>query len=94
MTHYKIVKKTYYGIDKTGEISEESKFRPYKRYLWLFWTQLQTYSIFSDGSTVCAGSNIAFDILEDAEIFIHKYHANKHKVGTYTLETIEKINLK
>lgn len=89
MTEYKIEKKTFYGIDKNGEINEESLFRPYiKR--WWGWEQLKEYSMHSDGSN-SFGLEVAFKHIENAENFIRGYHKNRHKIGTYTIKTVEYI---
>lgn len=93
MKHYKIVKKTFYGISQYGDINEQVKFRPYVKVLGLFWEQLQTYRIFNDGSTMCSGSSVAFDSLEAAEKFVHQYHKVHDKVGSYTIETVSRIDL-
>lgn len=90
MTHYKIVKKTYYGINDRGEILEDSLYRPYIR-VWPFWIQLSTKQMHHDGSNPI-GTEVAFKHIEDAEHFIMMYHKNKKKIGSYKLETVEYIN--
>ena len=50
MKHYKIVKKTFYSLEKNSELKEDSVYRPYIKH-WLFgWVQLTNKSMFSDGS--------------------------------------------
>ena len=76
MTHYKIVKKTYYGINQYGEILEDSLYKPYIR-IWPFWIQLSTKKMYSDGSNPL-GSEVAFKNIDAAEQFIQKYHEYKN----------------
>jgi len=89
MTTYKIEKKTFYGINKNGEINEESLYRPYVKHWW-GWEQLKEYNMYNDGS-ISLGSGVAFKYIENAEKFIQGYHKNRHKIGTYTIETVEYI---
>lgn len=94
MKHYKITKKTYYGIDDNGDLTEQVKFKPYKRVLWFFWSQLKTAAMYCDASSFVRSIHVAYNNIEEAESFIHKYHKIRDKVDSYTIETVEKINLK
>lgn len=91
MKHYKIVKKTFYSLEKDGELHEESVYKPYiKRWFW--WFQLSNQTMFNDGST-SMNSDVAFKHLENCEKFIHAYHKYYNKMNTYTVETVLKLNL-
>lgn len=92
MKHYKIVKKTFYSLNKNGELEEKSVYRPYIKH-WLFgWVQLSNKMMFDDGST-SIDSEVAFDYIENCEKFIHAYHKYHDKMNTYTIETVKKIDL-
>lgn len=92
MKHYKIVKKTFYSLEKNSELKEDSVYRPYIKH-WLFgWIQLTNKTMLSDGS-ISIGSEVAFKHLENCEKFIHAYHKYYNKMNTYTIETVEKLNL-
>jgi len=94
MKHYKITKKTFYGINNNGDFTEQVKFKPYKRVLWFFWSQLKTAEMYHDASKFVSSIDVAYNSIKEAENFIHKYHKIRDKVNNYTIETVEKINLK
>ena len=97
MEHYKIVKTSYVGIDLHGDTSETSKFKCYHRESFLgfhWWESMKTAEMPYDNSTIVRDREATFIHLENAENFIHKYHELRHKVGKYTYEVIENINLK
>lgn len=94
MKHYKITKKTFYGINNNGDLTAQVKFKPYKRVLWFFWSQLKTAEMYYDASKFVRSINVAYKSIEEAENFIHKYHEIRDKVNSYTIETVVKINLK
>ena len=92
MKHYKIIKKTFYSLEKDGELHSESLYKPYIK-CWFGWKQLSNQTMFSDGSTSTFGSDVAFKHLENCEKFIHAYHKYYNKINTYTIETVKKIDL-
>ena len=90
MKHYKIVKKTFYGINGEG-LTENSYFIPFKK-VGFWWERIKEHHMYSCGSI--SDLDIGFDFLEQAENFIKEYHKYRNKVGKYSLEVIEKIDLK
>jgi len=91
MKHYKIVKKTFYSLEKDGELHSESVYKPYiKR--WYGWAQLSNQTMFNDGR-VSIGSDVAFKNYENCEKFIHAYHKYYDKMNTYTIENVKRIDL-
>ena len=92
MKHYKIVKKTFYGINHHAELTEKSKFKCYQKIGW-FWFRMNAYSMSPSGSTFSCEDEVAFDTIEQAERFIRMYHLASNKIGKYTIETIKKIDL-
>jgi hypothetical protein len=93
MEHYKIVKKTFVGINDHGDLTERSKYKVYHKVLGLFWERMCTHYMFSDGSTTLSADPVGFDNEETAEKFIRTYHENRFKIGTYTIETVKNIDL-
>ena len=89
MKHYKIVKKTFYGLNREG-LTESSYFIPFKK-VGFWWERIKDYHMYSCG--FISDSDIGFDSLERAEDFIKRYHKYRNKVGTYSLEVVEKIDL-
>jgi hypothetical protein len=94
MEHYKIVKKTYTGIDHHGNITEKSKYKAYHKILGFIWERMTAYSMLSDGCTAFASDSVAFNTEEDAERFIRVFHENRFKINNYTIETVKKLDLK
>lgn len=92
MKHYKIVKKTFYGIDRYGELTEKSKFKCYQKIGWI-WNIMNAYSMSNSGSTYITGDEVAFDTIEEAENFIKGYHKCHNKINKYIIETVKKIDL-
>lgn len=96
MEHYKIVKTSYFGIDLHGDTLETSKFKCYHRKNFMFfhwWEEMKTTEMPYTNSTIVSDHEATFIHLENAEKFIHKYHELRHKVGKYTCETVENIDL-
>jgi len=92
MKHYKIVKKTFYSLEKDGTLHTDSVYRPYIKH-WLFgWIQLSHKLMFNDGST-SMDHEVAFNNIENCEKFIHAYHKYYDKMNTYTIETVKRIDL-
>ena len=89
MKHYKIVKKTFYGLNREG-LTESSYFIPFKK-VGIFWERIKEYHMYSCG--FISDSDIGFNSLERAEDFIKRYHEYRNKVGTYSLEVVAKIDL-
>ena len=94
MEHYKIVKKTYTGIDHHGNITEKSKYKAYHKILGFIWERMTAFRMYSDGCTMMASDSVAFDTEEDAERFIRVFHENRFKINNYTIETVKKLDLK
>jgi len=92
MEHYKIIKKTFYGIDEHG-IKEQSVYKAYHKW-FIFWLRLKTVEMYHDGSTLLNTNNASFKNIESAENFIKIYHEHRYKIGNYTIETVKKIDLK
>lgn len=90
MKHYKIEKKTFYGINKHGEVTEQSTYKCYIK-VWFWWEPLKSYDMYDCGSIF--DHSIGFDDIKKAENFIYKYHENRNKVGRYEISVVEKINL-
>lgn len=96
MEHYRIVKVSYVGIDLHGDIDTTSKFRCYHRESFLgfhWWEPMKTVEMPYSNSTIISDKEATFVHLENAEKFIYKYHEFRHKVGKYTCETVENIDL-
>ncbi len=89
MKHYKIVKKTFYGFDKEGLI-ESSYFLPFKK-VGFWWKRIKQYHTYSCG--FMTDLDIGFNSLKQAEDFIKRYHEYRNKVGKYSLEVVEKLDL-
>lgn len=93
MEHYKIVKKTFAGINEYGNLTEKSRYKAYHKVFGLFWERMYGYSMCNDGCTRFCADTIGFDNEETAEKFIRTYHENKFKIGKYTIETVKNIDL-
>lgn len=93
MEHYKIVKKTFVGINEYGNITEKSRYKAYHKVLGLFWERMCTRFMLLDGSTTFSADTVGFDNEETAEKFIRTYHENRFKIGKYTIETVKNIDL-
>lgn len=89
MKHYKIVKKTFYGLNKEG-LTESSYFIPFIK-VGFWWERIKQYHMYSCGYV--SDSDVGFSSLERAEDFIKKYHKYHNKVGKYSLEVVEKLDL-
>lgn len=93
MEHYKIVKKTYTGIDNHANITEKSKYKVYHKVFGFLWERLTAFSMHMDGCTMFSADSVAFDTEEDAEKFIRVFHENRFKINEYTIETVKKLDL-
>lgn len=91
MKHYKIEKKTFYGITRSGELTEEYTYRCYIKILW-WWKHIKVYDMFDDGTI--NDCEHGYKHIKDAERFIHNYHKHRNKIGKYDITTVETIDLK
>lgn len=91
MKHYKIEKKTLYGISYSGELTEESTYQCYVKVLW-WWKRMKVYDMFDNG--LIHDRKHGYRHIEDADKFIHNYHKHLNKIGKYDITTVETIDLK
>ena len=90
MKHYKIVKKTFVTIDEYGNVEEKSTYIPYMKVMW-WWEHITLPSMYSSGFVT--SSDAGFKSLEKCEEFVYIYHKYHNKIGTFTIETVKKIDL-